>query len=274
MTLPAGSAPHRRGARRRLAAAGAALLFAVSGCSLPFLQPDRTPETGAVTADPEVIGAVPPDLEPFYSQEVKWEPCEEDFACARVEVPMDYSDPGRATIEIQAIRADSTGEAQGTVLVNPGGPGGSGYNIVRDSLDRVVSERLREAYDIVGFDPRGVNRSTAVECRTDAEQDAAREEFIPAATPDAEALELLRADAREYADLCAERTGELLGFVDTESAARDMDILRALSGDPKLNYLGFSYGTQLGAAYAGLFPDARGGLCLTAPSTRRSPARK
>ena len=246
----------------RWVASGAAAALLLSGCTLlPGPSADKAPDTGVVTADPDAIGDVPAGLEPFYSQEVEWEPCEDDFACARVEVPLDYSDPGRATIEIAAIRADATkGEPQGTILVNPGGPGGSGYNIVRDALQRVASDRVRADYDILGFDPRGVNRSTAVECRTDKEQDAAREEFIPPDTPDEEALERLRAEAREYADLCAERTGELLGFVDTNSAARDMDILRALVGDSKLNYLGFSYGTLLGAAYAGLFPEHSGRL--------------
>ncbi|WP_159801708.1 alpha/beta hydrolase [Arthrobacter zhaoguopingii] len=256
--------PGRTPRLRRWVASGAAAALLLSGCTLlPGPSADKAPDTGAVTADPDAVGDVPAGLEPFYSQEVEWEPCEDDFACARVEVPLDYSDPGRATIEVAAIRADATkGEPQGTILVNPGGPGGSGYNIVRDALDRVVSDRLRGGYDVVGFDPRGVNRSSAVECRTDKEQDAAREEFIPADTPDGEALELLRAEAREYADVCAERTGELLGFVDTDSAARDMDILRALVGDAKLNYLGFSYGTQLGAAYAGLFPERSGRLVL------------
>ncbi len=248
----------------RWVASGAAAALLLSGCTLlPGPSADKAPDTGKVTADPDAIGDVPAGLEPFYSQEVEWEPCEDDFACASVEVPLDYSDPGRATIEIAAIRADATkGEAQGTILVNPGGPGGSGYNIVRDALNRVASDRLREGYDILGFDPRGVNRSSAVECLTDKERDAAREEFIPADATDEEVLELLRSDAREYADLCAERTGELLGFVDTDSAARDMDILRALVGDPKLNFLGFSYGTQLGAAYAGLFPERSGRLVL------------
>jgi pimeloyl-ACP methyl ester carboxylesterase len=177
-------------------------------------------------------------------------------------VPLDYSDPGRESIDIAVIRMDAPGDAQGSLLVNPGGPGGSGYNLVRDSAEILLSERLRQSYDVVGFDPRGVNRSSAVECLTDEERDEARTETIPPDATDEEALAILEADSAEYAELCAERTGELLGYVDTVSAAKDMDILRALVGDEQLNFLGFSYGTQLGAAYAGLFPKNVGRFVL------------
>ncbi|WP_394251420.1 alpha/beta hydrolase [Arthrobacter pityocampae] len=258
---PLDGAPRRRAAA--LLAAITAVVFGLSGCML--LGPDtrtEAPASGVETADPAAIGAVDEKLRTFYTQDVRWESCEESFSCATIEVPLDYSDPGRDSIEIAAIRADASGEARGTILINPGGPGGSGFNIVRDSLDYVTSDRLREDYDVVGFDPRGVNRSSAVECYTDAEQDEARQESYPAeASPD-ELLDLMTVDAKEFADVCAERTGELLGFVDTESAARDMDILRALVSDEKLNFLGFSYGTQLGATYAELFPERAGRLVL------------
>ncbi|WP_026548813.1 alpha/beta hydrolase [Arthrobacter sp. Br18] len=256
------AAPFPRRCRWGPLAAGSVLVLALSGCSLLPAQDDDPAETGVASADPTVVGEVPGELDAFYSQQVVWEPCEEEYACTTVEVPLDYGDPERDTIEIAAIRADAGGEAQGTVLVNPGGPGASGYNIVKDGLGRVASEALREAYDVVGFDPRGVNRSSAVECRTDAEKDVVREEFIPAGTSDEDALALVTEEARAFADLCAERTGELLGYVDTESAARDMDILRAVVNDPQLNFLGFSYGTQLGAAYAELFPDRVGRMVL------------
>ena len=244
-------------------AASTALLLGLTGCTL-FSSDDspEAPVTGVESADPDVIGDVEEGLRDFYTQEVSWESCEGSFSCARIEVPLDYTDPGRSSIEIAAIRSDATGDAQGTILLNPGGPGGSGVNIVRDSLDFVTSARLREDYDVLGFDPRGVNSSSAVECYTDEEQDLARQESYPAGLSDEELLPLLTAEATKYADLCAERTGELLGFVDTASAARDMDILRAVVSDEKLNYLGFSYGTQLGATYAELFPERVGRLVL------------
>ncbi len=260
------SLPLRRRRHRRstgVLAASAAVLLGLTGCTLfPSDDSQEPVVTGVESADPEAVGDVDEDLRGFYTQEVSWESCEESFSCAMIEVPLDYNDPGRSSIEIAAIRSAATGNPQGTILVNPGGPGGSGVNIVKDSLDFVTSDRLREDYDILGFDPRGINRSSAVECYTDEEQDLARQESVPPDLPEEELLAVLTDEAAEYADLCAERTGELLGFVDTASAARDMDILRAVVSDEKLNYLGFSYGTQLGATYADLFPERVGRLVL------------
>lgn len=245
----------RRNRPSALAAGAAVIGLLLSGCT-------GGPDTGPVTAPEEVIGDVPGELRGFYTQEVTWEECEGDFACATIDVPLDYSDPGRETISIAAIRLDASGDSRGSLLVNPGGPGGSGYNLVRDSAEAILSDRLRGSFDVIGFDPRGVNQSSAVECLTDEERDEARNETVPPDATDEEALEILKADSAEYAQLCAERTGELLGFVDTASAARDMDILRAVLGDEQLDYLGFSYGTQLGATYAELFPEKVGRLVL------------
>ncbi|WP_309069949.1 alpha/beta hydrolase [Arthrobacter sp.] len=250
------SKPVRRSPLRSLAGAAAVVVgLVLSGCT-------AGPDTGAVTAPPEVIGEVPENLQEFYTQEITWEECEGEFACATVKVPLDYSDPGRQSIDIAAIRLDASGEPQGSLLMNPGGPGVSGYNTVRDSAEFLLSDRLRQSYDVIGFDPRGINRSSAVECLTDEEREEARTETIPPDATDEEAIALIEEDSAEYAELCAERSGELLGYIDTVSAAKDMDILRALVGDEKLNYLGFSYGTQLGAAYAGLFPEKVGRLVL------------
>lgn len=247
---------HSIPARRSLTGAAAVVVgLVLSGCT-------AGPDTGAVTAPAEVIGEVPENLQEFYAQEITWEECEGEFACATVKVPLDYSDPGRESIDIATIRLDASGESQGSLLMNPGGPGVSGYNTVRDSAEFLLSDRLRQSYDVIGFDPRGVNRSSAVDCLTDEEREEARNETIPPDATDEEALALIEEDSAEYAELCADRTGELLGYIDTVSAAKDMDILRALVGDEKLNYLGFSYGTQLGAAYAGLFPEKVGRFVL------------
>ncbi|WP_026551942.1 alpha/beta hydrolase [Arthrobacter sp. H20] len=248
----------------RLATAAIVLsgALALSGCQVLTPGSGDGPQTGAESAPPGVVGEVPADLSGFYTQEVDWELCEETFACATVEVPLDYGNPARDSIDIALIRSDATGDAQGSVLVNPGGPGGSGVNIVRDALTYVTSDRLRVAYDVVGFDPRGVGASSAVDCQTDEEREADRLEYLEPGISDAEALERLTVEAEEFAAQCAERTGELLGFVDTDSAARDLDILRAAVGDEQLNFLGFSYGTSLGAAYAELFPTNTGRLVL------------
>lgn len=245
--------------RRAAAAAGSA---AVVLASLVACTPDDShgPEEGTQSAAPEVIGDVPAELEAYYTQEVVWEPCEEDFLCASVEVPMDYSDPGGSSIGLEVILAESGGTPEGTILLNPGGPGGSGYDTVLESLEGVTTDRLRGSFNVLGFDPRGVGRSTPVDCLSDAELDEARAETIDPST-DA-GFEEARESARTYAEQCAKESGDLLGFVDTESAARDMDILRAVANDPKLNYLGFSYGTFLGATYAELFPENVGRMVL------------
>ncbi|MHA7154674.1 alpha/beta hydrolase [Arthrobacter sp. TMN-50] len=254
----------RRTPSSRLVSAAAVLsgALALSGCQLLSPGSGDGPDTGVESAGTDVVGEVPAGLEDFYTQDVVWELCEESFACATIEVPLDYADPSRESINIALIRSDATGEPRGSVLVNPGGPGGSGVNIVRDALTFVTSDRLREAYDVVGFDPRGVGKSSAVDCQTDEELEADRLEYLEPGVSDAEALETLTREAEEFAAQCAERTGELLGFVDTDSAARDLDILRAAVGDQQLNYLGFSYGTALGAAYAELFPTTTGRLVL------------
>jgi pimeloyl-ACP methyl ester carboxylesterase len=250
----------QRGASRlpALVASLIATGLLLSGCQL-F---PTGPETGPVRAEPEVIGEVPAELEKFYSQEVVWEECEETFACATVQVPMDYANPGGRTLDIAAIRAGASGNAQGTILINPGGPGGSGYNAVLDSLQYLTTDRLRESYNILGFDPRGVGRSSAVECLTDKEWDRYRQDHLDADLSEDQKLKVLTRDARQFSAKCARRSGELLAFIDTASAARDMDILRAVAGDEKLNYLGYSYGTQLGAVYADLFPQNVGRLVL------------
>ena len=251
----------RRFPRLALAAASAVVVLAgLTACTTSDDPQATTPREGPNTAAAEIIGDVPEDLAPYYSQEVTWTDCEVSYTCATVEVPLDYADPGGERIELAAIMAKADGEAQGTILVNPGGPGGSGYSFVSESVDYATSDRLRENFNVLGFDPRGVGRSTPVECLTDQEMDEARAEYIDPSTP--EGLAAARASARELADKCGQNSGELLGYVDTVSAARDMDILRAVAGDPLLNYLGFSYGTFLGATYAELFPDKVGRMVL------------
>jgi len=242
---------------RRLAAIAAALVLVLplSGCVTAFL-PQQQGAVSTPTGE-----EVPAELEGFYSQVLEWSACEGDFQCATAEAPLDWSDPGRSTIDLALIRSTATGASTGSLLVNPGGPGGSGYNFVRDSVDYAVSERLRASFDVVGFDPRGVNQSAAVSCYdSPKELDAYLFDLpqSPAGSPDY--LADLEESSAVFGQACLENTGELLGFVDTVSAARDLDLLRAILGDDKLNYLGYSYGTLLGATYADLFPENTGRL--------------
>ncbi|MGO4189244.1 alpha/beta hydrolase [Pseudarthrobacter sp. TAF60_1] len=243
-----------------LRAAGALVLaLTLASCSLlGGNKPDEKPATGK--ADPSIVASAPAGLDSFYSQEVVWEPCENGFQCAKVTVPMDYANPGGAKIQLAALRAPSTGKKAGSLLVNPGGPGGSGYDFVRDAAGTHFSQSVRANYDLVGFDPRGVKRSAPVKCMTDEERDAARAKIYDLETDAGLAAAL--ADNKAIAEQCAAQTGPSLGHIDTVSAAKDLDILRAVVNDTKLNYLGFSYGTFLGSTYASLFPNNVGRMVL------------
>ncbi|WP_245880740.1 alpha/beta hydrolase [Streptomyces zhaozhouensis] len=216
-------------------------------------------------------GESPPDLSEFHEQSVAFEPCapyattaadEELFAderleCARVRVPWDYDDPEGASGEIALLRIPASGEKIGSLLVNPGGPGGSGMNLVAAmaaSNPLWTEGTIGQRFDVVGFDPRGAGASLPrVDCFTDEEQDRGEgfDDGLEVDTvPDAET-------AAEVARRCAEGAGGdgALAGVSTREIARDMDVLRAALGDEKLTYLGYSYGTELGAVYAEAFPE-------------------
>lgn len=247
---------HRRTGRARAALAGLALAaLALAGCTA--LEP--RPEDPAPVTD-----GVPDELLPFYDQPPQWESCGERLQCATVSAPLDWHDPDRGEIELALVRhlATQGGAPEGALLANPGGPGASGVDLVRTGLESSFGEALVEAYDIVGFDPRGVGESTAVRCYDDAQMD----EFLygipeaPRGTAEWEAELTVR--SADYAEACAANSGELLPFVTTEQAARDLDLLRAVLGQEQLTYLGFSYGTFLGATYAELFPERAGRLVL------------
>ena len=216
--------------------------------------PDATPERAVVGVE------VPKGLLPYYKQPVEWYGCEE-FECAEVQVPLDYDDPGatRITLAMKRLVTGGSGRRVGSLLINPGGPGGSGISLV-ESVPLFFSEALLDGYDIVGFDPRGVGKSTPIECLGAAELDELRAAVYD--TRKESGREQLRADARRIAQACEANSGDLLPHVDTVSAARDMDILRALLGDSELYYLGYSYGSLLGATYADLFPERVGRLVL------------
>src|SRR5699024_5306281 len=150
--------------------------------------------------------------------------------------------------------------AQQPLLVNPGGPGSSGITFVQDSLEHVFSDELLENTSAIGFDPRGVGASEPIQCETGEEFDASRETVYDPSTP--EGWEASVEDNETYAQRCLERSGDIVGFVDTASAAKDMDVIRAALDAPQLDYFGISYGTKLGATYAELFPEQVGKFVL------------
>lgn len=232
----------------------------LSGC-FPFTFPSGG--GGSQTVDTSTDEAVEPGLEAFYKQELTWYDLGSRVDETTVTVPLDWDDPGGATIEIAVARHNATRDSMGSMLMNPGGPGGSGYDFVANSAAYIVTGDVLANYDIIGFDPRGVGQSTGIECYTDPND---KDELLYG-TFDADYgtqgwIDELTEVQSDWIDACVENTGDLLGNLDAASVARDMDVLRAVLGDEKLTYLGYSYGTYLGAVYAELFPEKVGRMVL------------
>ena len=222
--------------------------------------PSADPSSGKPNEAP--AGDVPKGLEKFYKQKLAWAPCKDkpQMQCADVKVPLDYKKPDGKTITVAMAKVPAAnGKPIGSLFVNPGGPGESGIDLV-SGADKIFSKALRDQYDIVGFDPRGVGSSTAVDCVSDAELGKYLDSEFDLSTPEGKKAE--KAQAEKFAKGCKDKSGDLLAHVGTESAARDLDVLRGLVGDKKLNYFGFSYGTSLGGMYANLFPKKAGRLVL------------
>ncbi|WP_229052188.1 alpha/beta hydrolase [Aeromicrobium sp. Leaf350] len=210
-------------------------------------------------ADPEPTSEsdIPEGLEEFYTQELDWEDCGDD-RCAAITVPIDYAEPDGETTEIE-MRVIGDEDAEQHLFVNPGGPGGSAIDYAV-SMSYALGDDVLDEYAIVGVDPRGVGISSPLECYDDEQFDA----YVDTdPTPDDPAETQAAADQLTgMAEACEENSGELAAHVSTVEVARDMDIARALVGDTKFNWFGASYGTYLGATYAGLFPEKVGRMVL------------
>ena len=217
---------------------------------------------------------IPKGLESFYRQNLTWTDCPDGatgtaFKCATVTVPLDYDNPQEQTITVALRKLPSTSPSpQGSVFLNPGGPGGSGISLIESNAELYKSGDLSEVlanYDVIGFDPRGVGQSTPITCWTpeDVQAILAGQAEMPSYLTAGSAADIVAQGSRE-ATACQEHTEvpEILDHADTRSVARDMDVMRALVGDKDLNYLGYSYGTYLGAVYTELFPDNIGRVVL------------
>ena len=236
---------------RRLAGAAAVLLSSLllAGCSS---------STVVAPVLPSVMPSAPPGLESFYSQPATWRNCG-NADCMLVKVPLDYADPLGATIDLNVSRVSSGEAALGSLFVNPGGPGGSAFEYAKAGEGVVSAEVLRH-FDLIGVDPRGVSHSSPLECLTDQQKDT----LVAAdSTPDTpQEVISLKAVSTTLRDGCAASESPLYGRMGTVDAARDLDIVRAVVGDPAFNFLGKSYGTYLGAVYAELFPANVGRMVL------------
>jgi pimeloyl-ACP methyl ester carboxylesterase len=189
-------------------------------------------------------------LQRFYTQRLVWRSCDRTFQCTTLTVPLNYSKPKGRTLHVAVIRQLSSGSHEGSLIINPGGPGASGVTFEEEAAS--AFSQLTEHYDLVSFDPRGVGQSDPIRCLTSAQLDA----YInvnPVPTDAAQHSQLV-AEAKLFANACFKRNGNFLEHVGTIEQARDMDVLRAALGDQKLTYYGGSYGTYLGAMYAQLFP--------------------
>jgi pimeloyl-ACP methyl ester carboxylesterase len=194
---------------------------------------------------------------------LEWRGCGGGFQCARAAVPLDHARPAAGTIRLALIRKPATDPARrlGSLFMNPGGPGGSTFEFMRGM--GVIAAGLNDRFDLVGWDPRGTGRShPAVDCDVDPEARGPGAQPFPRPFTRAEAR-LLR-DTRAYFARCLARNRRVLPHISTANSVRDLDLLRQAVGDAQLSYLGFSYGTAIGATYASLFPDRHRALVLDA----------
>jgi pimeloyl-ACP methyl ester carboxylesterase len=257
---PASTVGGRRSARR-LAAVVLVGVLGIAGCTTPKHQVTVSNSPAASAAAGGNTAGAPAGFETYYGQPVDWAVCG-DFECAKIQAPMNWSDPKSAPISLALARSKATGPKRlGSLLVNPGGPGASGVDLLTTTPWLTsIGAGLRASYDIVSFDPRGVSRSTPVKCL-----DGAGTDSLNAATFDfSKDADVAKAEAlyADFAKACQANTGDLLGHVDTVSAAKDLDLMRGVLGDSTLTYLGYSYGTQLGSMYAELFPKNVGRMVL------------
>lgn len=245
------------------AALAFAILLAASACSgtgptVTALTPTATPSGAATSAAPTPATAAPTRTGPSEKALSRgllsaWKPCGGGFSCATLTVRLDDTKPSLGTIAIALTRHRATSSNRvGSLVINPGGPGASAVQFLQAAYTSMPAT-IRSHFDLVAFDPRGVGRTAPVRCLSTAELDAY---FHVDPTPD-NPSELAAFDAanKRFAQGCAARSGRVLPYVSTKVVAQDLERVRIAVGDPKLTYLGYSYGTSIGAAYLDQFPD-------------------
>ena len=236
--------------------------------------------TQTATASSAPIDVHGGSIQAFYDQGITWGKCApgtfdsyrgvdssdpSEYQCAFLKAPLDWDNPDGDQISL-ALAIHRSGKKDAPALfVNPGGPGGAVVSALPYYAGQGIGEAVVNAYDIVALDPRGVGDSTPVFCMTDAEKDkynaGSETEGTDADTPQS-AIAEVQEDSREFAQGCRDHSGAIFEHIDTVSAARDFDMVRSILGQDKLNLLGYSYGTFLGATYAGLYPAQVGRFVL------------
>ncbi|MEH0416281.1 alpha/beta hydrolase [Streptomyces sp. B21-083] len=241
MTAPR-SKPRRFGRITAVGVALTALMTAVTGTATQVAASSKTPEKPAVPS-------------------LAWTDCQGGFECANADVPLDYREPHGKTITLAVVRkkaADQT-KRKGTLFLQPGGPGNSGVDFVRNNYADLPAA-LRDSFDVFGYDVRGVGRSSPLTCFDDARYTRAVTEAKGVPGPDA--YEPALRQAAEFDQACVDNTGELLPYIGTEYVARDIDLLREALGEKQLTYYGRSFGSYIGTVYAAMFPKRVRALAL------------
>ena len=189
----------------------------------------------------------------YFEQQVQWEECG-DYQCVEIFAPLDWDFPEFESITLSLLKLDNPNTEE-TVFLNPGGPGVSANQWMRDSGAGIATETVVQNFDLVTFDPRGVGESTAVSCPDDQLKD----ELLYG---QAESTEQSKQLIAQYIENCQQNSGAILEYVGTRNAARDLDLIRMLLGLDRLNFIGYSYGTELAATYLALFPERVGRFVL------------
>jgi pimeloyl-ACP methyl ester carboxylesterase len=201
-------------------------------------------------------GAKKPSILRVPKSSLRWSPCSDGlgFECTKLAVPLDYAEPLGSTILIGMSRVPAKNQSKkiGVILVNPGGPGASGRDFARNLAFGALPSEIRDRFDVIGWDPRGVGVTMTIKCLTDADYD--RINALDPTPDDQSEIDQLVAGVKEFADGCAKNNGEKLKHAGTDDVVKDMDLMREALGVEQISYMGFSYGTYLGAKYADKFP--------------------
>lgn len=257
---------HRSVPTSRFRTLAAAVALLGSACTTVYGQAATSSRTATQASTTTTTTTVPPSTSTgspavgaFVPEPIAWHNCGGRLKCATLRVPLDYADPAGPTIELSLneLPARKSDARIGPLLVNPGGPGGSGLTFVAGGID--LPATLLDRFDIVGFDPRGVGASTGLPCGDDTVPAFRRVDSTPDTPEEQSALD---AAAQAVADDCKTNAGDLLPHLGTDDVVRDIDTIRQALGEQQISFLGLSYGTLLGLRYAQLFPQGARAIAI------------